>query len=35
MRVLADRMQGDTTTGLSAASAAVAEMLTSVAVPSV
>ena len=33
--VLAHRMQGDTTTGLSAASAAVAEMLTSVAVPSI
>ncbi len=33
--VLAHRMQADTTTGLSAASAAVAEMLTSVAVPSV
>ena len=33
--VLAHRMQGDATTGLSAASAAVAEMLTSVAVPSV
>jgi len=33
--VLSHRMQGDTTTGLSAASAAVAEMLTSVAVPSV
>ncbi len=33
--VLAHRMQADATTGLSAASAAVAEMLTSVAVPSV
>ena len=33
--VLAHRMQGDTTTGLTAASAAVAEMLTSVAVPSI
>ena len=33
--VLAHRMQGDSTAGLSTASAAVAEMLTSVAVPSV
>ena len=33
--VLAHRLQGESTAGLGAASAAVAEMLTSVAIPSV